>query len=157
MSRGNSGVTLLEVVLSLAIGITAAVFAAELFAGQLAWYGRYGKIREACILADRVSSLLEEDICFGFGFFIDPADPERLCYWTMEDEGRRLHVLEEMDVQAAAEAVQSAEQTEEGLHIQLRFSDPSYSRVRAEAVVLEGEEILCRRERTFISLYEEET
>ena len=69
MSRGNSGVTLLEVVLSLAIGITAAVFAAEFFAGQLAWYGRYGKIREACILADRVSSLLEEDICFGFGFF----------------------------------------------------------------------------------------
>ena len=67
------------------------------------------------------------------------------------------HVLEEMDVQAAAEAVQSAEQTEEGLHIQLRFSDPSYSRVRAEAVVAEGEEILCRRERTFISLYEEET
>ena len=113
MSRGNSGVTLLEVVLSLAIGITAAVFAAEFFAGQLAWYGRYGKIREACILADRVSSLLEEDICFGFGFFIDPADPERLCYWTMEEEGRRLHVLEEMDVQAAAEAVLAEEFTEQ--------------------------------------------
>ena len=135
---------MLEAVLTVVVGTMAAVFAAAFFSQQISLYGRHGKMRGARFQAERVCTLIDETLSLGFRFSVDPARPERLRFWTMEEEGRREYTLtKEMFWDEAS------------WEIQLEFFEPEYGRVKARVMVLEDEELLWREERTFISLYEE--
>ncbi len=146
MNKGREGFTLLEAVLSLAIGVLAAAFAAQFLAGQLSLYNRYRKMREACMEAERVCAFLEESICMGFDFFVNPDCPEKLYFWEMDEEGRRAQVLEADDMRNVSPA----------WDVRLEFFDPAYGRVCARVGVYAEDRLVYREERTFISLYEEE-
>lgn len=77
---------MLEAVLTVAVGTMAAVFAAAFFSQQISLYGRHGKMRGARFQAERVCTLIDETLSLGFRFSVDPARPERLRFWTMEEE-----------------------------------------------------------------------
>ncbi|MBS6952517.1 MAG: prepilin-type N-terminal cleavage/methylation domain-containing protein [Enterocloster asparagiformis] len=152
--RRCAGFTLLETVMALAIAAVALLFFTGFLAPQLRLYYRFGRASEAKQACSRSYRELEEQLRYGYDFYVDPLD-SGILHYRVRHEIPSEYYRSGGDSALEFDAAKLEGAPELGMRLELDFAGTDEDTVCVRIRVLEAESgsVICEQEAYILSMY----